>query len=87
MASDLRSGYLAAIESIDEIINTFHKLRREMKEYEEKKNIASTVGTSASVIGTVGFVAGVGLAFFTGGTSLILTYGSLAATIGGPVST
>lgn len=83
MAHSLIDGHRASIKAIKEILSTFGDLKEEMEEYETKKNVAKTVGTSVAALGAVGTVAGVGLAFFTGGISLALTYGSLAATVGG----
>ena len=72
-----------AIELIDDVLDVFHELREEMVSYEKKKNVAKTVGTSVGAVGAITGLAGIGLAAFTGGVSLLLTAGSIAGTLGG----
>ena len=78
--TELRKASQRVIDEINELVPIFRNLLEEMKDYEIKKNVAKTAGTS---IGVVGAGIGVGLAFFTGGLSLVWTAASIGTSLAG----
>jgi hypothetical protein len=66
---EIIGGLSRAISVVDEIIDRLDHLECEMRQYETKKNVAKTFGTTANFIGAS---LGIGGAFFTGGLSIVI---------------
>jgi hypothetical protein len=70
-------------KEISTILDKLCQMADDVKEFQEKCNIARTAGTSANVVGAVAVIGGCALALFTGGASLPLTAVAVGSTVGG----
>nr|CAH0106872.1 unnamed protein product [Daphnia galeata] len=68
------------LAEVEKIRHSLRNLREDVKGFQKKCNVAKTVGTTSGVAGAGLAIVGCVGAFFTGGVSLLLTAGSLAAT-------
>lgn len=64
---------------------TLDKMKRDVEQFRFKCNVSKTVGTSVGAVGAVAAAAAFGVAFFTGGTSLLLTTAAIGSSATGAV--
>lgn len=81
--SDYEQLLRSCIKQNEHVIDKLCELNQEMEEHHTVCNSVKTVGTTAGVVGTGMMIGSLLAAPFTGGTSLFITLGSAACSIGG----